>query len=93
VFWYGTTGDCECGGRKDGVSSLEKMIFDVRHDHPSGIFVRVLSHTDISATRDWEASQTRSRWHVSHVTEAPPLLSVYHGRIARRVRAQEQLSS
>jgi hypothetical protein len=41
MFWYGTTGDCECGGRKDGVSSLEKMIFNIRHDHPSGISVRV----------------------------------------------------
>jgi hypothetical protein len=59
VFWYGTTGDWECGGRKDGMSSLEKMIFDIRHDHPSGILARVLSHTNISATKDREILQTR----------------------------------
>jgi hypothetical protein len=41
------------------MSSLEKMIFDIRHDHPSGILARVLSHTNISATKDREILQTR----------------------------------
>jgi hypothetical protein len=48
----GPLGGCEgwCCRRKDGVSSLEKMIFDIRHDHPSGIFVRVAlyRHLDLS---------------------------------------------